>query len=81
MPVTRRGIHGLETCKEKCDNNTDCTAIEFTENAVNEDNCCVLRKCPYPVPEPELQTAVWHNGSYNYTGYVRGMKTHIKRKL
>ena len=73
-PITRKGIHGLEMCKETCDNNTDCTAIEFTETAANHDNACVLKKCPYPVPEPDLD---W----YDFTGYVKGMKTHTKQKF
>ena len=77
MPIMPKGLDGLEACKERCDNNSNCNAIEYAEEAVNEDNCCVLRKCPYPVPEPYLEQAIWHGGHYYYTGYVKSKHSPI----
>ena len=66
---------GLQGCKKKCRETKECTAIEYASKTFNEEtDCCVLRKCPYPVPEPDLYVAEWHGGQYSYFGHERGIK-------
>ena len=67
MPISG----GLDACKEKCSANENCTTIEYALNAPDVD-CCVLRKCPLPVPVPDVAQARWHGGKYHYEGYVKG---------
>ena len=69
MPISG----GLDACKEKCNTNENCTAIEYAGKEQDENvDCCVLRKCPYPVPTPDITHAAWHDGKYNYEGYAKG---------
>ena len=65
---------GLEACKEKCNNHSKCTAFEYALTTYTDEiDCCVLRKCPFPVPKPKFVLAEWHTGSYfDYTGYAKG---------
>ena len=58
---------GLDACKELCDKEKSCTAIEYSSII----HCCVLRKCPVPVPEPQVTDATWHDGIAKYVGYVK----------
>ena len=67
MPITG----GLYGCKTKCDMNKECTAIEHS-NAANGVKCCILRRCPVPVPIPNVTQAGWHGGEFKYLGYVKG---------
>ena len=63
---------GLYACKEECNKAESCTAIEYSSNVFNaEVKCCVLRKCPVPVPEPQVKQANWHDGKSKYVGYVK----------
>ena len=68
MPITG----GLEECKTKCDMTKECTAIEYSNAAKNGEKCCVLRRCPVPVPIPNVDQANWHGGQYKYVGYAKG---------
>ena len=79
-------IAGLETCKDKCDSNEECTAIEYAsttwdEETVDEDllinDCCVLRRCPLPVPSPKVEQAEWEGSSrsFKYIGYAKRKKS------
>ena len=64
---------GLDACKQECNNENNCTAIEYAMSATpNNVTCCVLRKCPSPVPTPNVTQAEWHGGIYDYVGYVKG---------
>ena len=48
-----------------------CTAIEYSSDVFNAGlKCCILRKCPVPVPEPQVTDAKWH-GNAKYVGYVK----------
>ena len=64
---------GLEACKDHCTNNKECTAFEYAlTTSSDEIDCCVLRKCPFPVPPPDLEQAEWHEGSFfDYVGYKK----------
>jgi len=65
---------GLDACKQECNNENNCTAIEYAMSATpNNVTCCVLRKCPSPVPTPNVTQAEWHGGIYDYVGYVKVM--------
>ena len=63
MPISG----GLYECQTKCNMKKECTAIEFSKDM----KCCVLRKCPLPVPRPQLVQAKWHSGKSKYVGYVK----------
>jgi len=65
---------GLDACKQECNTEKNCTAIEYAMSATpNNVTCCVLRKCPSPVPTPNVTQAEWHGGIYDYVGYVKVM--------
>jgi len=65
---------GLEACKEKCNTVQNCNAIEYAMSATpNNVTCCVLRKCPSPVPTPNVTQAEYHGGMYDYVGYAKVM--------
>ena len=66
--------NGLNNCKKKCNENNDCTAIEYAD----ANDCCKLLACPQPVPEPTVMQAPHHGGSYTYKGYMKGMQNLIK---
>ena len=68
MPI--RG--GLEECKTKCNMNKECTAIEYSNVVMKIVKCCILRRCPVPVPTPNVTQAEWHGGQFKYDGYVKG---------
>ena len=62
---------GLNACKDECNNEQNCTAVEFAETTFDADtDCCVLRSCPIPVPTPATVQAEWHTGNFNYSGYA-----------
>ena len=62
---------GLEACKEECNKEESCTAIEYSSDVFNTGlKCCILRKCPVPVPEPQVVDAIWHPPA-KYVGYVK----------
>ena len=67
MPISG----GLDECQEKCNMKTECTAIEYSNDAIADLTCCILRKCPLPVPNPQEVQAQWHGGGYKYVGYVK----------
>ena len=45
---------GLDGCKEECNKDESCTAIEYSSLVLNSIDNCILRKCPVPVPEPDV---------------------------
>ena len=68
---------GLPECQKRCDMKKECTAIEYsnlTNHFPHKENykmqCCILRKCPLPVPVPQVLQAKWHRGEFKYVGYV-----------
>ena len=64
---------GLQGCLLKCNFVQNCNAIEYAMSATaNNVTCCVLRKCPSPVPTPNVTQAKWHGGMYDYVGYAKG---------
>ena len=68
---------GLEECKSKCNMNKQCTAIEYSNSVFKSPyykavQCCVLRRCPVPIPIPNVTQAEWHGGHFKYDGYVKG---------
>ena len=69
---------GLQACKEKCNSVEDCTAFEYALTTYDDSiDCCVLRKCPLPVPTPELTQAEWHDGNFDYVGYAKRKIKHF----
>ena len=63
---------GLEACKARCNTVPNCNAIEYAVSATqNNETCCVLRKCPSPIPTPDFTQAGWHGGRYDYVGYAK----------
>ena len=63
---------GLEACKVECNKEKSCNAIEYSSNVFNQQvKCCVLRKCPLPVPEPQVKQANYHDGKSKYVGFVK----------
>ena len=73
MPISG----GLHECQTKCNIKKECTAIEYSDD-VEGAKCCVLRKCPFPVPRPQVVQAKWHNGKHKYVGYVKCKYTGIQ---
>ena len=68
MPISG----GLYECQQKCDMTKECTAIEYSTYATTYGyKCCILRKCPLPVPRPQVDQAKWHSGKYKYVGYAK----------
>ena len=64
---------GLDGCKEECNKNTECDAIEYAETAVSVGtDCCFLVDCGGTVPEPLNTQAPHHLGTWTYKGYVKG---------
>ena len=62
---------GLDACKDACNNEQNCTAVEYAETTFDTStDCCVLRSCPIPVPTPTTVQAEWHTGNFNYSGYA-----------
>ena len=69
----------LDECKEECDKEKTCTAIEYSSmvefSSKARLQCCVLRKCPVPVPEPDVADATHGHPKDTikdkYTGYVK----------
>ena len=69
MPISG----GLNECQKRCNMKKECTAIEYSNDAIYIGvKCCILRKCPLPVPSPQVVQAQWHGGQYKYVGYVKG---------
>ena len=66
--------NGLNNCKKKCNENNECTAIEYA----HANDCCKLLACPQPVPEPTVTQAPHHGGTFTYKGYKKGTKNLIK---
>ena len=62
---------GLVACKAECNKDESCTAIEHSTDVFGIGvKCCILRKCPVPVPEPQVEDAIWHPPA-KYVGYVK----------
>ena len=70
--------NGLDNCKDECNENAECTAIEYSMTASADGNdCCFLLKCDQPVAYPTMEQAPHHEGTWDYTGYVKGMQNAI----
>ena len=60
----------VEECKLMCIYEKECTAINvfIPDDGTDGENKCRLKKCPFPVPEPD-DTKPYHKGTYRIFGY------------
>jgi len=77
----------LGLCKWRCNDDENCTAFEYAPfcfqfyslngSLRKKIKCCILRKCPTPVPTPNVTQAGWYGGimtAYGgYDGYAKVM--------
>ena len=76
MPVTG----GLEGCKGMCNENANCSAIEYApSHDGNVPDCCILVNCTGDVPAPTETEDHYHSKAYTYKGYIKGKINTIKR--
>ena len=75
MPVNG----GLDGCKELCNSNSECDAIEYAPSpGEGKVDCCILVKCDGSVPEPTETGEHYHPGQdYEYKGYKKGTRNPI----